>query len=157
MFKIKIQGNEKLLAYSNKIGAFKYELLNEIEQQVLDFANAVVSRAKEHYLSGPRPEKLAPVTGRLRASIGMTVLRGNQSIKVFFGTDVPYARVHEEGFRGTVSISSFARKTKFGTTTVRAHSRNVNIKERPFLKPAVQDEYEGLRTKLIQTLKAALT
>ena len=46
--------------------------------------------------------------------------------KVF--TEVPYAKVHNEGetIKGTLKISPFERKRKGKTENVKAHTRNVN-------------------------------
>lgn len=73
----------------------------------------VAARAKEHYLSGPRPEVLGVITGRLRSSIMFRVNERAQSVVV--GTNVVYAPPHEIG------------DLKRG------------LKARPFLGPAVSD------------------
>ncbi len=72
--------------------------------------------SKKNRLSGPRPNILGVVTGRLRSSISSskTVKEGNQYLTKI-GTNVSYARVHEFGF---------AKR---------------NLKARPFLGPSIED------------------
>lgn len=47
---------------------------------------------------------------------------------------IPYAAIHEFGFKGLVQVREFLRR---GGVHVRAHQRNMNIPARPFLRPAV--------------------
>lgn len=61
-------------------------------------------------------------TGRLRRSIRVT---GSGADYVRVGTDVPYARIHNEGGRitGTASVRPHKRKGR----PVKGHTRNVNL------------------------------
>jgi len=77
--------------------------------------------SKMEYLSGPRPDKLGVVTGRLRNSIKNRVfVRGRHHVGEL-GTNVNYAKKHEEG---------------------------IGIKARPFLQPSLERQIEGIRNKL---------
>jgi phage gpG-like protein len=49
---------------------------------------------------------------------------------------VTYARVHNEGFNGTVSVPAHIRKTKKGSVSVTAHTRTAHIIQRQFLGDA---------------------
>lgn len=93
-------------------------------------------------------------TGRLRRSIRIT---GISAGVVTIGTDVPYAKAHNEGFRGIVNVKAHTRNrftketvgsgrfTKkgnermktvqrlSGSGTVKAHTRKVNIVRRQFM------------------------
>lgn len=93
-------------------------------------------------------------TGRLRRSI--RIIRTSTG-SVTVGTDVPYARAHNEGFRGTVSVKAHNRnrytRSKEGTGKfskkgiermktvqrigstgmVKAHTRKVNLPKRQFM------------------------
>ena len=93
-------------------------------------------------------------SARLRRSIRLTKVSG---LTAHIGSDVPYARVHNEGFRGTVSVKAHSRNRygkekigtgKFnksgsermktvqritGTGQVKAHTRKVNIPRRQFM------------------------
>lgn len=66
-------------------------------------------------------------TGRLRRSIRITA-SSHQSVRI--GTDVPYAKIHNEGgtINQTVKVRSHKRRTRKGSTTVKGHSRKVNTK-----------------------------
>ncbi len=91
-------------------------------------------------------------TGKLRAATYMTTQAGQATIK----NHMPYAKAHNEGFSGTVSVKAHSRnrygKTKVGTgkftksgkerqktmtvktgqITVAAHSRKINLPRRQF-------------------------
>ena len=94
-------------------------------------------------------------SGRLRRSV--RVLRTGQD-HVVIGTDVPYARAHNEGFNGTVTVRSHTRNTygterrgtgiysvgtqkeryrnyKYlsGNRKVRSHTRRMRIPQRRFI------------------------
>ncbi|MDL1913035.1 MAG: hypothetical protein FDW93_00695 [Bergeyella sp.] len=98
--------------------------------------------------------------------------------------EVPYAKIHNEGFRGVVSISSHTRnryaKTRFLTETptskgnlrrktltgksgesfVKAHKRRLNMPRRQFI-PTTQSPspvlMEALKRKLTRDLKKIIT
>ena len=76
-------------------------------------------------------------TGRLRNSITFTL--GNKSVEV--GTNVEYARTQQEG-GGIIQVpehtklisQAFGKPLKYPVyANVKAHSKNTNIKARPFL------------------------
>ena len=93
-------------------------------------------------------------TGRLRRSIRISKVTSNS---VTIGTDVPYARIHNEGFKGTVNVrahnrGTFAKHkvgtgkftktgkermktmtTRTGAIPVKAHTRNINMPKRQFM------------------------
>ena len=103
-----------------------------------------------------RSQTLLVDTSRLRTSIRKIHVSKDL---IIIGTNVPYARAHNEGFKGTVqqNVRSYTRKkTKFGivsrnerkrstriefgrvqtgTTRVKAHRRTIhqNIPARPFI------------------------
>ena len=99
-------------------------------------------------------------TGRLRRSIHpeWDFRQGYSGATV--GTNVEYAAIHEYGFSGSVQVKSFQREmTKaFGKpisptqVTVRAHTRNVNMPERSFLRSALKE----MKPEITESLQAAL-
>jgi len=105
-------------------------------------------------------------TGRLRRSIHpeWDFRQGYSGATV--GTNVEYAAIHEYGFSGSVQVKSFQREmTKaFGKpisptqVTVRAHTRNVNMPERSFLRSTLREMKseieEGLQKAIAKELKA---
>lgn len=92
-------------------------------------------------------------SGRLRAATTYTVQTGQVTIR----NSVPYAKIHNEGFSGTVSVKAYTRNTygkmkietnqvtktgkarkktvtmKTGERQVKAHTRNVNLPKRQFI------------------------
>ncbi|MFQ3578518.1 MAG: hypothetical protein SNJ71_00075 [Bacteroidales bacterium] len=93
-------------------------------------------------------------TGRLRRGTRATI----QGTSIRISNNVPYARLHNEGFRGTVSVKAHSRNKVMRTTvrggsnhsnkrralleilisshSVKAHTRRVNMPARPFIKPS---------------------
>lgn len=75
-------------------------------------------------------------TGRLRRSIRIVKTSGTT---VVVGSDVPYAKAHNEGFKGNVKFSAHWRSTtsfqgmKGVKTLVKPHGMNMNMPRRQFL------------------------
>ena len=77
-------------------------------------------------------------SGRLMRSIRVVSVSANQ---VVIGSDVPYARIHNEGFRGKAEQNvrehyrRAKRRNKKKTVKVSAHKRqiNINMPERRFM------------------------
>lgn len=115
-------------------------------------------------------------SGRLRRSIRITRITG---LTTYIGSDVPYARAHNEGFKGTVSVKAFTRnkyskeKVKSGRFTksgaermktvqrisgssqVKAHTRRMNLPRRQFMgnSPVLEKQ---LQRKLLAELMKGL-
>jgi phage gpG-like protein len=99
-------------------------------------------------------------TGNLINSIRYQLFRGTgQRAGVMVGSwGVPYAAVHEFGFRGTVivpahSVSSHERRGRVVREHKRAsYSRKVNIRRRPYIRPAVRE----LRDRIYEILRSTI-
>lgn len=73
---------------------------------------------------------LLVVTGSLRRSIQAKETDSG----VRFTSNQPYATLHNEGGKGTVTVKQHTRKSKKGKTyTVRQHTRAVNMPQRQFI------------------------
>jgi phage gpG-like protein len=73
---------------------------------------------------------LLVVTGSLRRSIQAT----ETATGVRFTSNQPYATLHNEGGKGTVTVRQHYRKSKKGNTyAVRQHLRTVNMPQRQFV------------------------
>lgn len=71
------------------------------------------------------------------------VLVSPERIVIAAGNEkVDYARVHNEGFRGSVTVPAHIRYTRHGDQTVRQHTRRVNIPRRQFIGDARELETE---------------
>lgn len=86
-------------------------------------------------------------TDTLRRSIDQVVTTEGSAVVGIVTTNVRYARIHEYGFSGTMSVRSSLRQVKkaFGRAisprevAVRAHTRKVNLSQRSFLRSALRD------------------
>jgi len=114
--------------------------LTALDKAVLR-AGLVVAGQAQRNVSGPRPEKLGVVTGRLRQSIS-AVSVGFGRVKV--GTNVSYARIHEFGGK-TAPHDIYPRRARALHFTIGGqeifarvvHHPGSNIPARPYLRPAL--------------------
>jgi phage gpG-like protein len=90
-------------------------------------------------------------TGALLNSITSSVVRlKSDEARIEWGSvGVMYAAVHEFGLRGTINIPSHTRTRSGNTHNVRSHSRQVNFRERPYIRPSLVMQ----RRKILQILK----
>ncbi len=65
---------------------------------------------------------------------------------------IPYAAVQEYGFSGKVTVPSYTRRTKNGSSVVSAHTRDMNIKAKWYLRTAVRTH----RNKIIDIMREAI-
>jgi phage gpG-like protein len=99
---------------------------------------------KQDKLSG---QALKVRTGTLRRSIDQAVIDEGAKVAGIVSTNVKYARVHEYGFKGTVSVreslrtirQAFGRPIDPRQVSVRSHSRKVDLPARSFLRSALAD------------------
>lgn len=156
MIKIFVKGLEQFTREADRLADLKKRMPLKIERIANRFALRVVRTSKEKYLSGPRPEKLGVGTGHLRSSIRAVVERKDNSVDIRVGTDVPYARIHEEG--GKTPAHLILPKKAGGVLTFMKNGRRIfvkmvhhpgsNIRKRPFLHPAVEDNLGSLKREL---------
>ena len=68
---------------------------------------------------------------------------------------VDYARVHNEGYSGPVTVPAHTRRTKNGNVSVRQHTRNVSIPRRQFLGDSAElnDRIHEKIEKYIESLE----
>ncbi|HEX3884750.1 MAG TPA: phage virion morphogenesis protein [Stellaceae bacterium] len=128
------------------------QVRSHVARTVGSLGLALQRRVQDEKLSG---QALKVRTGNLRASINTEVADSGSRVAATVGTGVRYGRVHEYGFQGIVSVRAHLRHVTqvFGrpvaaTQNVRAHSRQVNLPERSFLRSALR-EMQG-------TIQAAL-
>lgn len=99
-------------------------------------------------------------TGNLRARTGYEVVRQNGRLVLRVGVfGVPYAAIHEFGFQGPITVKShvrvitqaFGRPIESTPVLVGQHQRNINVRARPYLRPAVIET----REKVLEILRDA--
>ena len=100
----------------------------------------------ESRLKGPRPKFLGRISARLSTSIQATEPEQiSDGYQIRIGTNVEYARKHEFGFVGKEQVGAHTRKGH----PVRAFTRNINLRARPFLRPALESRSNQLKVGLI--------
>jgi len=133
------------------------EIQNGVQKEIMRLALKMTGKVMGK-LSG---DVLRVRTGRLRRSIHpeWDFKQGYSGATV--GTNVEYAGIHEYGFSGSVLVKSFQREmTKaFGKpisptqVTVRAHTRNINMPERSFLRTTLRE----MNSEITDSLQLAVT
>ena len=156
MIKGEIIGGESLVARLDAVGP---KIQTKIETTIQRLVLTLMANVQRDKLSG---QVLNVRTGRLRRSITQRMQGlGTTSVSGIVGTNVEYARAHEMGFQGTVTVKAHLRMmTKaFGKPVkdphqiqVNSHSRNMNIPEKSFLRSALND----MRPEIKEKLKAAI-
>jgi phage gpG-like protein len=150
----------------------------------MDYENELtIGHAQARKLSRRSATTLGVVTNRLRSSLNQVsaVINGNSVISSI-GTNVAYAGVHEFGFDGRVQVKAFTRRvntyaggTKFvatlqksgrivkkkakitatGTQQVRAHSRQLKMPERSFIRSSIRERLPAYGATLSARVIAA--
>lgn len=93
MMEMRITGTEAVMRKLTGIGRrLKGENIKAMRKAVIHVTNV----SKQSYLSGPRPEKLDALSGRLRSSITHKVSGSGSDLVGTVGTNVIYAHRHEE-------------------------------------------------------------
>ena len=104
-------------------------------------------------------------TGNLRRSIHQRVTNTGGAVIGEVNTNVRYGKAHEYGFAGTVNVKASLRQVRqaFGRplkspryVQVRAHSRNVRLPERSFLRSALRDMRPMIEADLQKSIEGAL-
>lgn len=150
-YEVKIEGIKELIA----------KLENATKEEVilssLDTAAANISGwVKENRLTGPRPQFLGVISGRLRSSISFLPARkAGDGYEVEIGTNVEYARIHEYGGiivkyprSSRLMATRFVRGSKKGAFKefrvigqgFSFGKHTINMPARPFLRPAIENE-----------------
>ena len=136
----------------------------EIQNGIVRITLKLLSKVKAQKLSG---QALNVRTGRLRRSITQRIDASDSEISGIVGTNVEYAAIHEYGFKGSVTIKQHLRLVKqaFGRplkspvwATVGAHSKNVNLPARSFLRSALAELKNSgvIQTELDAAIKNAI-
>lgn len=104
-------------------------------------------------------------TGRLRRSITARFEdNGATYSKGIIGTNVSYARAHEEGVNKTVSVKAHTRviSQAFGKpispreVNVRAHPMKMNLPARPFMRTSLEENKPRIMTNIRKALGEAI-
>jgi phage gpG-like protein len=151
-----IVGDREVIA---KLGKAKDRARDGVRKTVVRLTLELLRKVKAEKLSG---QVLNVRTGRLRRSITQRVAEQGNTITGVVGTNVEYARAHELGFKGPVSVKAHLRQIKEAwgkplkaklTVPVRAHTRQAEFPARSFLRSALADMEPKIRDELRETLK----
>lgn len=147
-----------------RIDSFPSKAHDKIRMKVESLAIQLQSKVKGEKLSD---QLLHVRTGRLRNSITYKITETSNGIYGTVGTKVEYARAHEYGFHGHVTVKQHLRNITMAwgkelktphAIQVKSHSRQANVKEKSFLRGSLSEMTpqikEGLQKVLIDAAKA---
>jgi phage gpG-like protein len=128
----------------------------ELRQEVEKLSIQLVGKVQKEKLSG---QVLKNRTGTLRRSINYKIETTQHSVYGTVGTNKEYGAIHEYGYHGPVNVREHLRMIKqaFGRSinpreiTVQAHTRQVNLPEKSFLRSALKE----MEPEIINKLTAA--
>ncbi|WP_107812811.1 HK97 gp10 family phage protein [Neisseria sicca] len=159
MLKMEFIGGDVLAAVLRSYGD---KVQTAIVQSIGRSALKLQSEVMQNRLSG---QVLNVRTGNLRRSIHQRVTNTGSAVIGEVNTNVRYGKAHEYGFAGTVNVKASLRQARqaFGRplkspryVQVRAHSRNVRLPERSFLRTALRDMKTEIEADLRNSVKGAL-
>lgn len=159
MLKIEFIGGDVLAAVLRSYGG---KVQTAIVQSVGRSALRLQREVMQNRLSG---QVLNVRTGNLRRSIHHQVTNTGGAVVGEVNTNVRYGKAHEYGFAGTVNVKASLRQVRqaFGRplkspryVQVRAHSRNVRLPERSFLRSALRDMKPMIEADLQKSIEGAL-
>lgn len=151
-----IVGDRETIA---KLGKAKERARDAVRKSVVRLTLELLRKVKAEKLSG---QVLNVQTGRLRRSITQRVTEQGSTITGIVGTNVEYARTHELGFKGPVSVKAHLREIKKAwgkplkaakKIQVKPHTRQVELPARSFLRSALADMEPKIRDELRETLR----
>ncbi len=159
MIKGFVRGDKEVVAYFARIpGDVRSQLRFAVGRLVLRLQRKI----QQEKLTG---QVLKVRTGTLRRSISHAVVEQGDAIVGTASTNVEYARVHEFGFKGPMPVKSHVRLVKqaFGRelktpvwATVGAHTRNVDLPERSFMRSALAEMAPEIEEELRRAVEAGV-
>lgn len=161
MIKGWILGGDKLV---HQLTESPHYIQDALYKTVDRLALKLLRKVKRDKLSG-QVLRVGKRGGRLRRDINYRVERSGKAVYGTVGTNVNYGRVHEYGFKGTVSVRAHLREVKqaFGKPLqeakqvfVRAHSRQMNLPERSFLRSALREMQPEINEEMCKAMRSAL-
>ncbi len=159
MLRMEFIGGDVLAAVLRSYGE---KVQTAIMQSVGRSALRLQREVMQNRLSG---QVLNVRTGNLRRSIHQQVTNTGSAVIGEVNTNVRYGAAHEYGFAGTVNVKASLRQVRqaFGRplkspryVQVRAHSRNVKLPERSFLRSALRDMKPEIEADLRNSVKGVL-
>lgn len=157
MITARLIGEDRVLA---RLRALPVGINSGLVRAMTNLGLALQRKVRQEKLAG---ELLASRSGALSSSIDVRLEVGAAKVTMTVFSDSKYARVHEYGFAGTVSVSASLRRiTKaFGrsiaerTIDVPAHTRRMNLPETAFLRTALAEMAPAIGDEVVSALREA--
>ncbi len=161
--KIQLIGADALVKIGMLAKQQREQLLQNLTKAANDFTLYAVYIAKTKYLSGPKPEKLAAPTGRLRSSVVQETKREGEVISTSIGSNVIYAAIHELGgqIEATPSMWGFfwhkfksTKDDKWKWMALSLRKKGfITIPARPYLRPSLEEALPSFKNNIATLLR----
>lgn len=163
--RVEIKGADKFIKSAVEMKKAREAMRAEVVRLSNLFGVNAKSTIQEKYLSGPRPQRLAPKSGELRSRVGFRVYQDGNRTLIRFGNPLVYARIHEYGgtTRPTVTkkMRSWAWRQFFETgdemykwiALTKKPKLTIKIPKRPYLAPGIREEMPAFQKNLELMLK----
>lgn len=159
MLNVEFIGGDAIAAV---LKAYSDGVQSAVEQSIGRSVLKLQREVMQNRLSG---QVLNVRTGNLRRSIHQQVTSSGGLVVGEVNTNVRYGVAHEYGFAGTVNVKASMRQIRqaFGRplkspryVQIRAHTRNVKLPERSFLRSALRDMKPDIEADLQKSIERAL-
>jgi len=157
-----IVGADRVIAH---LEATTPKVMGSVQTAIQRLVLGLLRKVKNEKLNGQVLNVGKPPGGTLRRSINQRVVADALGVTGSVGTNISYARAHEYGFHGAVTVRAHLRMVKqaFGKALknpgkheVKALTRQMNLPERSFLRSAINEMAPEIQASIAQAVKAAL-
>lgn len=150
-YTVKITGLDKLRA---QLGNAASEARQRLRVEINTLGILLTAYVQQNKLRG---QVLKQRSGRLISSIHHELQENDVEVNALVGTNVEYAAAHELGFAGSVQVKEHYRTIKKAwgrpidprRVLVRAHPMQMNMPQRAFLAPSLEE----FRPQALQRLR----
>lgn len=160
MIKGEVSGDEQVIEKLKTIPkTVRARLLETVTRLTIDLQGYIVRRKLSGQVLKRRTGTLAAsiqprVDNDARGVIGIVASRARE------GAPLKYARIHEYGFSGPVTVKEHLRMQTMAwgklieprQVTVRQHIMNMNMPERSFMRTSLHENEENIRAKIKKAL-----
>ncbi|WP_024999266.1 phage virion morphogenesis protein [Prevotella falsenii] len=91
-------------------------------------------------------------SGAMLNSIRPLVISPQRVVIAAGNQKVTYARVHNEGYDGEVQVPAHTRRTKKGSTNVKAHTRTAHVIQRQFMGDS-EELNDRIKSRVVDYIK----
>lgn len=141
-----ILDNRQIMLLAKRLAASSGQIAKNVAREATAIGYDYVRHVRSNKLSG---QVLKRRSGWLTNHVTMQVSAENGNLRLRGGVfgGVPYAGIHEYGFKGVVEVGGYIRKDG---ASVRAHQRHVDMPVRSYLRSALGEKHGEYAQRLLK-------